>query len=291
MIETRLLYYFLAVAREQNITKAAEILHIAQPSLTVQMKNLERQLGKKLFFRGNKKTTLTEDGMLLRSQAEEIIAMVEKCESTFLQDSHISGDICIGCAETYNIRALTEVLKQIRQDYPHVHCRYISGMADDIFEKLDSGVVDVALMIEPIHHEKFNYIGLSLTETFGLLMRNDSLLAQKKVITIDDILDIPLIMSDQNIGSNEMLAWYQDKSDRLNIVARYNLIYNATHMVEQDLGYAMCIENLVNTAGRNLTFRPFYPPMKAKLYLVTKKFRNLSSSVNLFLDKIRKELK
>lgn len=284
MIETRLLYYFLAIAREQNITKAAESLHIAQPSLSTQMHALESQLGKKLFVRGNKQTTLTEDGALFRSQAEEIIELLEKCESSFTQNGIVGGDISIGCAETVNMNHITVVLKEIQDLYPHVKFRYISGMADDIFEKLDSGIVDVAIMIEPVHHEKFSYSKLPYEEKYGLLMRADDPLADKEYITIDDLDGIPLITSDQNVGSNEMLAWYKGKE--LNIVARYNLIYNATFMVEQGIGCAYCLGDLVNTEGRNLTFRPFYPEMKGGLYVVTKKYRNLSSSVNLFLKMI-----
>lgn len=284
MLETRLLYYFLAVAREQNITKAAQVLHIAQPSLSTQMADLEKYLGKKLIIRGKKKTVLTEDGALLRTKAEEIVSLLEKCESSFKQDTFISGDICIGCAETKNIIYITEILNKIHQSYPNVRYRYISGMADDIIEKLDSGVADTALMIAPVQLERFNYMKLPLEERFGLLMRKDSALAKKDCITIDDLIGIPLIMSDQNVGSNEMVAWYKDKHDALNIVAYYNLIYNAVSMVEQGMGYAYCLENLVNLEGMNLTFRPFYPEMKSSLFIVTKKYHNLSSSVKLFLQ-------
>lgn len=283
MIETRLLTYFLAVAREQNITRAAETLHIAQPSLSTQMMQLEEEVGKKLFERGKKKTVLTQDGALFRSYAEEIIALLEKCQSAFRQGDIISGDISIGCAETKNMEKITKILKLIQDGNPQVHFRYISGMADDIFEKLDSGVVDVAIMIEPLQYDKFNYVKLPMEETFGLLMRADCPLAEKETITIDDLIGLPLIMSDQSVGSNEMLAWYGNRKNRLNIVAQYNLIYNAVFMVEQGIGCAYCLGGLINTEGRNLTFRPFFPAMKAGVYLVTKKYRNLSSSVSLFL--------
>ena len=287
MLETRLLYYFLAVAREQNITKAAEVLHIAQPSLSTQIMDLEKYLGKKLLVRGKKKTVLTEDGALLRSKAEEIISLLEKCESSFLQDASISGDICVGCAETKNMDHIAGIFKQIQDEYPNVHFRYISGMADDIFEKLDSGVVDVAIMIEPMHYEKFSYRKLPYEENYGLLIRRDNPLAKKEHITIDDLDGIPLIMSDQNVGSNEMLSWY--KGRELNVVAHYNLIYNATFLVEQGIGCSYCLGGLVNTEGRNLVFRPFFPEMKAGVYAVTKKYRNLSSSVNLFLKMLMDE--
>ena len=281
MLETRLLYYFLAVAREQNITKAAEVLHIAQPSLSNQMKELEAKLGKQLLVRGKKKTVLTEDGMLLRSKAEEIVSLLEKCESSFSEENSISGDICIGCAESRHMGAVTAILKRIQEEYPHVKCRYISGMADDIFEKLDSGVVEAAIMIDPLHYEKFSYRKLPFEETSGLLIRRDHPLAKKEAVTLDDLTGVSLIMSDQNIGSNELLSWY--KGRELNIVARYNLIYNAAFMVEQGMGCAYCLKGLVNTEGRNFVFRPFFPEMKSGLYVVTKKYRNLSSSVELFL--------
>ena len=281
MLETRLLYYFLAVAREQNITKAAEALHIAQPSLSTQMMELEKYLGKKLLIRGKKKTVLTEDGALLRSKAEEIVSLLEKCESSFLQETSVSGDISIGCAESKHMDTVTAILRRIQKDYPHVRCRYISGMADDIFEKLDSGVVDAAIMIEPVHYEKFSYRRLPYEETYGLLLRRDHPLADKEYITIDDLEGVPLIMSDQSVGSNEILSWYEGRA--LNVVARYNLIYNAIFMVERGMGCSYCLDGLVNTEGRDLVFRPFFPEMKAGLYVVTKKYRNLSSSVNLFL--------
>lgn len=286
MLETRVLYYFLAVAREQNITKAAEVLHISQPSLSTQMKQLEKELGKQLFVRSKKKTVLTDDGAVLRSRAEEIITLVEKCSADFGDGDAIAGTVTIGAAETKNMAHIADILSQIQNKHKNVRFHIISGMAEEIHEKLSSGAVDVGIMINPARREGFNYIKLNYEEVYGLIIKKDSPLAKGQYVTLKDISDLPIIMSDQNISANGVSDRFCEDFEKLNIVSHYNLIYNAVYMAERDMGCLFAIDGLVDTQKRGLDFRPFFPPFKANLYAVTKKYKNLSAPVKLFLKLI-----
>lgn len=288
MIETRLLNYFLAIAREQSITRAADSLHIAQPTLSKQMMELERQLGKPLLIRGKKKVTLTEEGAFLRNQAQEIINLIDKTESAFsAEEEMISGDIYFGCGETPIMGFITEIFKEIQQDYPHVHIHIVSGDAEDVLARLNQGILDLCLLIGALHHEAYNYINLGRGDIFGVLMPQDCALAQKEAVTFEDIEHLPLIFPNQAYTGHENLGWFGTKYQDLNIVATYTLIYNATFMVEQGMGYAFCLNNLVDITGtRNLTFRPFRPEIRVDSYIVTKKYQVFSPAVKLFIDRL-----
>lgn len=292
MIETRLLYYFLAIAREQSITKAAESLHITQPTLSKQMMELESQLGKQLLVRGKKKITLTEEGAYLRTQAQEMINLMEKTESAFrVEEELVGGDIFIGCGETPAMEFITELFKEIQTDYPEIHFHIYSGDADAVLERLDKGLLDAGLLLGPMQQEKYEYINLAKSDIFGLLMTRDCSLAKKPSVSISDLYDIPLIFSAQTYTGHQRLEWFGVDYDSLNIVATYNLIYNATFMVEQGMGCAFCLGNLVNTDGsRNLTFRPFSPELKVNLFIVTKKYQTFSPAAKIFLNRLREKL-
>lgn len=285
MIETRHLYYFLAIAREQNITKAAEVLHITQPSLSKQMNDLEYMLGKKLLNRGNKKTTLTEDGAYFRSKAEEIISLIEKTESNLNTQEQLSGDVYFGGAETYHIHFFAKIFKEISTEYPNIHFHIQSGDASDMFEKLDKGLIDIALMIDPAYFNKYDYIELPLKEKFGILMCKDHPLAKKEYVSIDDMKDYPLLISRQESHTKNVRIWNNAQFD---IIGTYNLIYNATYLVENHIGCALTIEGLVDTSGnRNLCYRPIYPTIDASLFIVTKKYQNKSKAVTFLIEKIQ----
>lgn len=285
MIETRLLYYFLAIAREQNITKAAEILHISQPSLSKQMNDLEYMLGKKLLNRGNKKTTLTEDGAYFRSKAEEIISLLEKTEANLNNQEPLSGEIYFGSAETHHFDIFTQIFKEITTEYPKIHFHIQSGDANDLFEKLDKGLIDIALMIDPAYFPKYDYIQLPLKERFGILMHQDHPLAKLEYVTIDEIKQYPLFISRQESHTKNVRIW---NNTQFRIIGTYNLIYNATYLVENQIGSALTIEGLVDTSGtRNLCYRPLYPTIDATLFIVTKKYQNKSKAVMLLLKKIQ----
>ena len=292
MIETRLLYYFLAIAREQSITKAAETLYVTQPTLSKQMMELEAQLGKQLLIRGKKKITLTEEGAFLRAQAQEMINLMEKTESAFKADEEIiGGDIYIGCGETPAMEFITELFKEIQTDYPGIHFHIYSGDADAVLERLDKGLLDAGLLLGPMQQEKYDYINIFKSDIYGLLMPRDCSLAEKQTVSVADLYNIPLIFSAQTYAGHQRLEWFGVDYDSLNIVATYNLIYNATFMVEQGMGYAFCLGNLVSTDGnRNLAFRPFSPDLKIDLFIVTKKYQTFSPAAKIFLSYLREKL-
>lgn len=293
-MEIRVLRYFLAVAREENISRAAEYLHITQPTLSRQIMELEEQLETKLINRGkrNHKITLTEEGMLFCKRAEEIIQLVDKTESEFaVSDEIISGDIYIGSGETDAMRLIIQIAQKLQKDYPHIRYHLFSGNAEDVTEKLDKGLLDFGILIEPANIEKYNYMKLPATDIWGLLMRKDSPLAQKEKITPKDLTAIPLITSRQALVGNELSGWSGQDYEKLNIVATYNLIYNASLMVDEGFGYALCLDKLVNTSeSSNLCFKPLTPPLEAHLDIVWKKHHAFSKAAKKFISALKKEI-
>lgn len=288
MIETRHLYYFLAVAREQNITRAAETLHLTQPTLSKQLMDLESRLGKQLFIRGKRKITLTDEGAFLRNKAQEMLDLMEKTEAAFNEpDTAIGGDIYLGCGETAAMEHIADIFKEIQTEYPEINFHTYSADADSVLERLDKGLLDIGLLLGPIRQEKYDYINIHKKDTFGLLMTKDSPLAKQELISVEQIKDLPLIFAQQTFSGHQQLDWLGFDYSSLNVVATYNLIYNATFMVEKGIGYALCLSNLVNTAGRNLTFRPIVPELSVDLYIVTKKYETFSPAVKLFIEKVK----
>lgn len=288
MIETRLLRYFLAVAREQNITKAAETLFITQSTLSKQMMDLEKQLGKQLFLRGKRKLTLTEEGTFLRNRAQEILELVDSTEAALRTDAEIlSGDISIGCGETIAMDGIVRLLADFHSRYPNVRFHIHSGDAGTELERLDKGLIDLGLLLGPVRQEKYDYLNLHQKDTFGLLMPKDCALAAQTSIEISQLRTLPLIFSEQLFSGHQETEWFGTDFSSMNIIATYNLIYNATFMVEHGLGYALCLDRLVNTKGRNLIFRPVTPELSVDLYIVTKKYQTFSPAVKVFLADIR----
>ncbi len=257
-MEIRVLHYFLTIAREESISGAAKVLHITQPTLSRQMQELEDEFGKKLFVRGNRKITLTDDGLFLRKRAEEIIELVDKTESEMLADQQIlNGDIYIGAGETENMRLIIQIIERIQKDYPNIKFHFYSGNADDVTDKLDKGLLDFGVLIEPVNKTKYDFIKIPATETWGVLMKKDSPLAHLNHITPEDIKNKPLILSSQSMVKNEIASWFGKSYENLNIIATYNLIYNASLMVEENMGYALTIDKLINTTGKSrLCFKP-----------------------------------
>lgn len=294
-MELRVLRYFLAVAREETISGAAEFLHITQPTLSRQIMELEEELGSKLLIRGkrNQKIALTNKGMLLRKRAEEIISLADKAESEFnTQDEVVSGDIYIGGGETDAIRFIAKTAKNLRKNYPDVRFHLFSGNAEDVTERLDKGLLDFGILVGSASIEKYNYIQLPAKDTWGLLMRKDSSLAQKNYIKPEDLKNIPLISSRQALIHNEMSGWMKQDFEKLNIVATYNLVYNASLMVDEGFGYALTLDKLVNTTGSsNLCFRPLEPPLEAQLDIVWKKYQVFSKASEKFLEELQKQIR
>lgn len=294
-MELRVLRYFLAVAREGSMTGASRTLHVTQPTLSRQLQDLEDELGRQLFIRGSHSLTLTAEGMLLRKRAEEILEMVHKTESEFSSMGEtIAGDIYIGGGETEAMRQIARLTREIRRDYPEVRFHIFSGNAEDVTERLDKGILDFGLLIQPVDILKYDSINLPDKVTWGVVMRKDSPLAKKQVVTQQDLLDLPLICSRQvvqRLGQrNEYSDWFAETGERLNIVATYNLIYNAALMVEEGVGYAIALDRLVNTTSHSrLCFRPLKPGVKSGMNLVWKKYQVFSSGAELFLERAREK--
>lgn len=289
-MDIRVLRYFLAVARQESITGAAEYLHLTQPTLSRQLMDLELELGKKLFIRGSRKVTLTDDGLMLRKRAEEILDLVEKTESAFhvADQAEITGDIYIGGGETQAMRLLTQTAKELQCDYPHIRYHLFSGNAEDVTERLDKGLLDFGILIEPVDLSRYDYIRLPAADVWGVLMRKDSPLAEKAYIQPKDLWGLPLLTSRQVMAQRELLGWMGKKPEELDIVSTYNLIYNAALMVEEGVGYALTLDKLVNTTGSSvLCFRALKPRLEVGLDLVWKKYQVFSKATAQFLARLQ----
>ena len=290
-MDIRILRYFLAVVREESISGAAESLHLTQPTLSRQLMDLEEELGVKLLNRGKKNrcVTLTEEGMLLRRRAEEIVTLADKTIEEFNTSNEVvSGDIYIGGGETNAMRLIARIGKKLQADYPLIRYHLYSGNADDVAERLDKGLLDFGLFIGATNMERYNYLRLPVTDTWGLLMRRDSPLADKESIQAEDLVGIPLIVSRQSMVSNELSGWSGHDFDQLNIVATYNLIYNASLMVDEGFGYALCLDRLVYSAdNNNFCFRPLEPKLEAHLNIAWKKYQVFSKAAEKFLEALQ----
>lgn len=291
-MEIRVLRYFLTIAREGSITNAANFLHITQPTLSRQIKDLEDELGQKLFVRGSHNMTLTAEGMILRKRAEEIISMVDKTEEEFnSMETTIGGDIYIGGGETDAIKLVAQVAKDLRNNYPDIHYHLYSGNAEDVTERLDKGLLDFGILIQPADITKYDYLNLPARDVWGVVMRKDSPLAEKKSIKKEDLINIPLICSRQAMSqrsNNEFVEWFGEDFNKLDVVTTFNLVYNAAIMVEAGIGYAITIDKITNTAeDSNLCFRPLEPRIDSGLNIIWKKYQIFSSAAELFLERLR----
>lgn len=294
-MEIRVLKYFLAIAREGSITGAADFLHVTQPTLSRQIKDLEDELGHKLFTRGSHSMDLTAEGMILRKRAEEIISMVDKTETEFcLMDGEVAGDIYIGGGETDAVKLIAKVAKNLRDDYPNIRYHLYSGNAEDVTERLDKGLLDFGILVQPADISKYDYLNIPAKDVWGVVMKKDCPLAEKETVCKADLLNVPLICSRQAISQershNEFADWFGDDFDKLDIVTTFNLFYNAAIMVNAGLGYAITIDKLVNTSEESsLCFRPLEPRLEAGLNLIWKKYPVFSSAAGLFLERLREE--
>ncbi len=290
-MELRVLQYFLAVAREQNISAAAQALHLTQPTLSRQLRDLEEELGKPLMIRGSRKITLTEDGMLLRKRAEEILDLVGRTEKEIAQsDESISGDIYIGTGETDGIRQIVKTARQLQKSYPGILFHIVSGDAVDVCERLDKGLLDFGILLGDIDKVKYNYMELPMKDTWGVLMQRSSPLAEKDAVSPQDLWDKPLILSRQVDNKSGLYRWLKKEPSELHTVATYNLIYNASLMVDEGMGYAFTLDKLVNTTGSSLCFRPLKPRLELGMYLVWKKSQTFSRAMELFQDQLQENL-
>lgn len=292
-MEVRVLRYFLAVAREGNITRAADFLHVTQPTLSRQLKDLEQELGKKLFTRSSHSIALTDEGILLRKRAEEIVNMMDKLEAEFssMEDT-ISGDVYIGGGETDAMRQIARAVKDLQAIYPNMRYHLYSGNEEDVTDRLDRGLLDFGILIEPADLSKYNHISIPAKDVWGVIMRKDSPLALKTAIQAADLLNLPLICSRQAMqktySKNAVADWFGEDFEKLNVVTTYNLAYNAAIMVDEGVGYGITLDKIVNTSSdSSLCFRPLEPRLESGLNIVWKKHQVFSAAAKVFLKNIQ----
>jgi len=288
-MEVRVLRYFLTVVREESINHAAEVLHITQPTLSRQLSQLEEDIGVKLFHRGVKKITLTNEGMLLRRRAEEILSLVDKTEKELIQQKEIiNGKIVVGCGELAAVQFLSELFESFSKIYPLVNYDIFTANADLIKEQMEKGLIDIGVLLEPIDIEKFSFIRLNKKEHWVVLMRPDDPLAKKKSISASDLENLPLIFPRRLNVQNELINWFGDSFKNLNILFTSNLSTNSAIMVHKGLGYSLVIEGSVPFLDKNeIVHRPLNPELFACSVLAWKKQQPLGLTVTKFVEHIK----
>lgn len=288
-MEIRVLRYFLTVAREESFSRAAEVLYLSQPTLSRQIKDMEEELGVSLFIRTNRNVILTKEGMRLRRRAQELVELMDKTCSEFSDlEEEISGDIYIGSGETHVMRLIARIAIMVQQEHPGIHYHLFSGNADDVSERLDKGLLDFGILIEPADIHKYDFMRIPGKDSWGLLMRKDHPLSCLDAITPDDLNGVPLLTSRQSLVAGGLSSWLGKSFEHLDVVATYNLVFNAALMVEQGMGCALCLDHLVSTMEHTgLCFRPLSPILEAGLNLVWKKYQMFSPAAEVFLRKMQ----
>lgn len=291
-MELRVLKYFLAVAYEGNITRAAEMLHITQPTLSRQLMELEEQIGTTLFIRGKRHITLTEEGILFERRAKEITDLVEKTENEFGEKRELAGGvISIGCVENLASERLMGFIKEFSAKYSKVRFDLYNGYSDDIKEKMDRGIVDIGLLCEPIEISKYNFARIDLDEPWGVVVPCDDPLSEKERITLAEIADKPLIVPRRANIYNEIMNWFGYEDTNLSIVATYDLISNSLLLVTNGAGYAIGMSGPVAVQHNSrLKFIPITPERKTKSVIIWKKNHILNSASAKFLNGLRERL-
>lgn len=288
-MEIRILKYFLTVVREQSITKAADVLHITQPTLSRQLAQMEDEIGVRLFERGSRKITLTNEGLLLRRRAEEILQLVDKTEKELIeQEEQVEGKITIGCGEIGAVQLLPDLFESFHEKYPLVTFDIYSATADHVKEQMERGLVDIGLLLEPIDIERYDFIRLDMKERWVVVMRPDCSLAEKEYITAKDLSKLPLIMPRRLKVQSELASWFGDYYDSLNVLFTSNLNTNAAVMVSRGLGYSIVIEGMMAFWDQSkITYRPLYPPLTATSVLAWKRGQPFSLAATKFIEHIK----
>ena len=286
--EIRTLRYFLAVAREENMTKAAEILHVTQPTLSKALKALEDELGKKLFTRHSFSIALTDAGVLLRDRAEDLLTMADKIEKEFLSlDDITGGDLYFGLAESYQIRYLARELRVLKERYPGLTYHITSGDTEQVTEKLDKGLLDFAVICDAPNERKYESIAFPEGDTWGLILPADAPLAEKEMIQIEDLVGVPLFTSEQG-WEGDIRGWAGERFGELHLEGSFRLAYNASMFVREGLGYQLSFRNLIDVSeDSGLTFRPLFPNLEARLYIIWNRHQALTPIAERFLAQVR----
>lgn len=285
-MELRVLRYFLAVANEGNMTKAAEALHITQPTLSRQLMDLENELGSALFYRGKRAVTLTEDGLLFKQRAQEIVELADKAKREFVERHDlINGVISIGCVETMGSRLLADLIIKFHDKYPHVQFDLYNGYSDDIKDRIDKGLLDIGLLMVPVEITKYDFMRLNQKDVWGVLVPADDPIAVKDYVTLQEIMDKPLIMPKRSAVHNEVINWFGVTADQLNIVATHTLLSNSVLLVERKMGYALTLNgSLAISSSHKVKFVPLFPERKTESVFVWKKNHLFNPAASLFIQ-------
>lgn len=289
-MEIRTLRYFLEAAREENMSKAAERMHISQSALSKQLKGLEEELGKKLFVRHSFSIELTEEGMLLRKRADDLLSMADKITAEFASmDDIIGGNIYFGCAESYQLRHLAALIKRFKKQYPGFHYHITSGDTEQVTEKLDKGLLDFAVLVERPDYAIYNVVKMPESDRWGLVMPAGCALAQKDCIIFEDLLGLPLFCSGQGWHA-DLPLWCGERINELTLEGSFRLSYNASVFTREGLGYLLTFEHLVNTSSESgLVFRPLYPELMTDMFIIWKKHQVFTPIAERFINELQKE--
>lgn len=287
-MEIKDLRYFLAIAREENMTRASELIHVSQSTLSKTVKALEEELGKKLFVRHSFSISLTDEGVLLRKRADDLVTMADKIAAEFQSMDILSGgDLYLGLAESYQIRYLAREIKQLKEEFPDLHYHITSGDTEQVTEKLDKGILDFAVLVEPPDANKYDFLQFPEADRFGLVLPEKDILAKKKAIRSDDLVGLPLFCSEQSWHA-DLPRWCGERMNELHLEGSFRLAYNGGIFVREGLGYLLTFDHLINTEpGSGLVFRPLAPALTVEMYLVWKKYQVFSPIAELFLKKMR----
>ncbi|SCH23331.1 Cyn operon transcriptional activator [uncultured Clostridium sp.] len=287
-MELRVLKYFLTAVNENNITRAADILHITQPTLSRQLMELKRELGTTLFIRGKRSLDLTDDGIIFKQRAEEIVELTERAEREFLEKDRISGVIVIGASEAKGSLILAKMMKQFADRYPLVQFDLYNEMADNVKDRVDKGLVDIGFVLEPIDKTKYDFMRISQKETWGLLVNTKHPFAQRKTMTVQEAAKYQLIMPKRENVRNEILNWFGRDENHLHIIANYTLLSNVVLLVEEGMGCAVCLDGALAIGSRpGLRFVPLLPEHTTRSVLLWKKNRMFSPAASLFIQMIK----
>ncbi len=290
-MEIKNLRYFLAVAREENMSKAAEQLHVSQPTLSKTLKALEEELGKKLFIRHSFSISLTDEGMLLRDRAQDLVAMSDKIEQEFSSlDDITGGNIYFGLAESYQIRYLAREIYKLKEKYPNFTYHITSGDTEQVTEKLDKGILDFAVLCETPDSNKYEFVKFPEADVWGAIISSSHPLAKKKSIHVSDLIGQPLFVSEQS-WNNEIKTWAKERFPKLKLEGSFRLSYNGSVFARENLGILLTFKDLINTEGTDMVFRPLSPELKSELYLIWNKYQAFTPIAEKFLEQIKKTFK
>ena len=285
-MELRTLKYFLVVAREENITKAAALLHVTQPTLSRQMMQLEEELGVQLFMRSSHNIILTEQGMLLKRRAQELVSLADKTKQELAQQQILSGEIAIGSGEYRSSVLLAQILARFHEQHPQVRYEIFSGNSDDIKERIERGLLDVGFLLEPVDVSKYEFVRIPIREEWGVLVSEGSELAQKTSVTPQDLADKPLLFARRDLVKRELMNWFGSYADDLNIVACGNLPFNLSMLVQQGMGAYLSIQKSCKYDG--VCFRPLSPKLESNVVLAWKKNQAMSSAAQGLIEEAKK---